>query len=150
MSKEKYYTPSIEEFRVGFECEILNGYGEWFKIIFDKCHLYNDLKFTDKFDNLENAFRVKFLDKEDIESLGFTNKDRNSSPSNFFKFIKEGHKTKVFEIAPYWDYGLSKTDTLIRIYVGYLNEYPYREIFRGDVKNKSELKKILTQLRINE
>lgn len=63
-----YYTPTIEEFHLGFEYEICsNDHADiWEKCIFDG---------TERFDVIEsqiNLFRVKILDKEDIESIGIT------------------------------------------------------------------------------
>jgi hypothetical protein len=65
---EKYYTPSIEEFRVGFEVELLHpDNGIWGKYI---------IRFDDELSYLreladQEELRVKYLDREDIESLGF-------------------------------------------------------------------------------
>lgn len=66
----KYYTPEIEEFHVGFECEYkstINNNTYWTSLKLEKEH------FSD--DHYYNPFRlflrVKYLDKEDIESLGF-------------------------------------------------------------------------------
>ena len=62
----KYYTPSIEEFHVGFECEIKIG-DHWknIKAIEDieEMLIYGIPK--------PNNSRVKYLDKDDIESLGW-------------------------------------------------------------------------------
>jgi len=84
IDNNKYYTPSIDEFYIGFECEIYNANNEWLPILFTKGHLYNDLKFVDQFeDNLENSFRVKYLSKEDIEGLGWVwNTDRYEHGNN--------------------------------------------------------------------
>lgn len=145
----KYYTPSVEEFYIGFECEIYNSNNEWFPILFTKGHLYNDLKFIDKFeDNLENSFRVKYLDKEDIESLGwvlineirspFTNKllDRFminkehgfNTGDNWF--LNEQDNNWNIKSTSYSSYGSAIQDIQLKI------------------KNKSELKVLMKQLGI--
>jgi hypothetical protein len=72
MENNKYYTPDLTEFRIGFECEkynpILDGHqidvskkGTWSKYITDKWFPRID----------PSWFRVKYLDEEDIESIGF-------------------------------------------------------------------------------
>lgn len=61
--KDKYYTPSIEEFHVGFEFELKDPITQiWVKFIFEEDKLWF-IK--------SNISRVKYLNKEDIESLGF-------------------------------------------------------------------------------
>ena len=73
MSKEemdKYYTPSLNEFHVGFEYETYNSYRkEWYKTILTEDNLEALGSFWYNF--LEAEHRVKYLDKEDIESLGW-------------------------------------------------------------------------------
>ena len=64
--ESKYYTPSIEEFYVGFEYEVNYGENDWQK----ECLWAKPEVVTLPYMNLENI-RVKYLDKEDIESLGF-------------------------------------------------------------------------------
>ena len=76
----KYYIPNEEEFHLGFECEYYNSYSDrWISIILDSSNFtLNDLdgSFDEDYVLSEeytksNKFRVKYLDKEDIESLGF-------------------------------------------------------------------------------
>ena len=81
METNKYYTPSIEEFHVGFEFEEWENPAftneEW---IAKKIEYFTDLEYVcipevDK--HLENyvlgtsLFRVKRLDKQDLVELGF-------------------------------------------------------------------------------
>ena len=151
--EDKYYTPSIEEFHVGFECEIFNANNEWFPIVFSKGQLYNDLKFVDKFDdNLNNAFRVKYLDREDIESLRWNVKESKLSPYTgkdiltYTLIIEQGFNTGVV----YTLEELLSNDYLItsQEYSSYGNQ-KYEMLFK--IKNKSELKKLMKQLKmINE
>lgn len=142
---EKYYTPEIEEFHVGFEyeifttnCNITPSVNEWIKdtTLFRQDTLENMLQCV------EPPIRVKYLDKEDIESLGF----------------KELANNWFFKDAPgklaYW--------TQVIIDFRWMEkEKPYKDIsilgargkeddiiFRGNIKNKSELKKLLKQLNI--
>ena len=78
--ESKYYIPTIEEFHVGFNYEIWEK-----KLVYDKVwkfrvnkYIFNEKQVTQTFFNYnftedlrEGKIRVKLLDKEDIESLGF-------------------------------------------------------------------------------
>ncbi len=62
---EKYYTPSIEEFHVGFEYEFFHN-NEWRKQTFSLIDGWpKDLKDS----------KVKYLDQEDIEGLQWNKED---------------------------------------------------------------------------
>ena len=69
---DKYYTPEISEFFVGFEYETsyLQDYDTWKKEILeeDDAGYFHSIYFGDA---VPTEFRVKYLSKEDIESLGF-------------------------------------------------------------------------------
>lgn len=68
MERNSYYTPSIEEFHVGFEFEIKSSKEEWAETLFsgaDSAKLATILL-------SEQRIRVKCLDREDIESLGWS------------------------------------------------------------------------------
>lgn len=134
---DKYYTPQIEEFHVGFEYEgFITDFGvsQWSENEFT----LSDAKEIDSFystiskqvsayDNL----RVKILDREDIESLGFIFVGEDEDELEF-----RGSKNEELYFNP---------DTLkIIIY-----ETPNMDcVFRGKIKNKSELKRLLTQLEL--
>lgn len=118
---DKYYTPKIEEFHIGFEYEWLDDDDKWIKET-------SPIEITKEgFDEQTYGLRVKYLDKEDIESLGFV------------KWIdRENYDLE--------EYQLHKNNNLnISIYDDASNL-----IFIGDIKNKSELKKLLKRLNINE
>lgn len=73
-TENKYYTPTIEEFHTGFEYEtFVEDKNIWSKETFylNKSHI--DLVYFVSLIGKENVpkVRVKYLDKEDIESLGF-------------------------------------------------------------------------------
>lgn len=140
--ENKYYTPTIAEFHVGFECEFKNKMqsNEWeynvcdtdlISIAFDS-HEHEDI--DDKF---EDTFRVKYLDKEDIESFGFIHEGGKmiSSAIQYYK------STENY----YIDYTTSNNK--LKIHNGESYEQ-YESFFQGYIKNKSELKKLLTQLEI--
>ena len=145
----KYYTPSIEEFHVGFECEILDrGNNTWNNIILTYEILSQVLVFPllNKHQGFlsyierelnENNIRVKYLDKEDIEDLGFLVKVEtkfgiifsNQLYSIILSKMKLNH-IEVYLTQPY----INESDGLT---------------FSGTIKNKSELKVLLKQLNIS-
>ena len=126
MDKEKYYTPSIEEFHVGFEYEALWGLEnvnpEWSKEVFKK---------NQKADDTEDIVRVKKLDREDIEQLGF----------NLFTDVNYDTYRKRTDGNTHFIH-ISKGKTTITRQVGNGGD----TIFTGTIRNKSELAVILKQI----
>lgn len=138
----KYYTPDISEFYVGFECErmiihvdnledaIINrqldkskGIEKWFSICFDKDMLMSN------YINDKGPFRVKCLDQSDIESFGFIIND-NSEIGRL-----NGHAL----------HGCSQLEQSN----GHITIYRNSDcIFEGNLKNKSELSKVLKMLNV--
>jgi len=133
----KYYTPEIEEFCIGFSFEILNTEGLYF--IPNKPHnCWNKTKInTGIFSDLQNIevlliekqIRVKHLDREDIEECGWIQRDYDT-----FGFNNQ----YSFEFNPEYKSFI------------YLTERKSEStLFRGDIKNKEDLKKLMLQLGIN-
>ena len=131
MKEEKYYTPSIEEFHVGFEYEVFdNLHKAWNK----------ENNFFLQQGDFKDPIRVKFLDREDIESLGWKY-NMPWSGNHLFNYIvnKKGD-------IPYRLYINYETHTLII-------RHPLsdgHEKFSGIIKNKSELKFIMKSLQITK
>lgn len=130
--ENKYYTPNISEFYVGFEYEWKSDSTQtpWTKSIMTEEN--GPIKDMDA--QRINDYRVKYLDKSDIESLGFkyihtinAGESIYRKPNSSAVVVHSGHGGIT-------DYYVSN---------GPLN-------FRGNIKNKSELKKLLKQLGINE
>lgn len=128
--EKKYYTPTIEEFRIGFEFEWFIGMDkEWCRTIIQNGHqlaswaLYKD-----------REFRAKYLDSEDIESLGFKKID-----NEYFRI--GDHLLQLLG------------DSNIRMFPSgdddYFDEWEAYVIFHGKIKNKSELIILLKQLGIS-
>ena len=144
--ENKYYIPEIEEFHVGFECEFYNSkdkhfYFEapdgWIKTMIGE-NLYLR-EFTNQYQLLkENLFRVKYLDQEDIESLGW-------------KFIKHHPGTTQLDFKKgiyYLDFDSNfRGKSWLRIYEGDTQSEEFN-FFTGFIKNKSELKILMKQLGI--
>ena len=143
-NQNKYYTPSSEEFHIGFEYELLvpdklgkDAKEEW-KTQQVTPYFFHDI-IKGGFITLikEGKIRVKYLDKEDIESLGF-----EFFNSNIYKqpvYIKKNQ--------------LEISNKLIQSDIIQVNEHEYyiknsKNSFNGIIKNKSELQKLLKQLNI--
>lgn len=144
----KYYTPKIEEFHVGFEYEenTLSGWNT-------KIMTWNDYpSYAGDYigEGLqEDRIRVKYLDREDIESLNFT--DYRHSTNDWYKMIVDfsigNIPFKAIRLSHNYD------DNIISI-MGY--EYVFEmenatqetQLFYGKINNVSEFKILLKQLNI--
>ena len=152
---DKYYTPSIEEFHVGFEYEVRDGvqFDHWYSQISDGTEIgliKNDLE--------KELIRVKYLDKEDIESEGLK---RIPIDYTWYKiegtmmFKKDIHILILYDREIINKYNF-KIDGLIYITKDDMHRTPNEDgsfkqsiLFSGNIKNKSELKILLKQLNIN-
>jgi hypothetical protein len=134
----KYYTPTIEEFHVGFEYEELDpdyqGQSDgkqWKSIKLSKEGLISIATNWKYF----QEYRVKYLDREDIESLGFEYK-RTIKCLQF----SDGMNSLAFYLNGTGSYnGINNIQ---------ITSFGKSILFRGLVKNKSELKRILKQIGI--
>ena len=125
----KYYTPEIEEFYVGFEYEEKWEDG-WHPETFGVHHMINS-------DILKNeVIRVKYLDREDIESLGFKYSRYSGSYTQYF--TKDNIEISIGSA--------DRKDSTLR--VKRIWSVSNEIVFKGTIKNKSELKKLLKQLGI--
>lgn len=141
---EKYYTPDITDFHIGMTIEIneqctnkMIRKVEWHPVVIT----LNENETGEKiaFNRLQrlinsNKIRVKYLDKQDIDSL--INYDINiiefiEDNVYEFNFNKAGIEYKGF---------YTYSDRMISFY----EESNY--IFWGIIKNKSELNKLMIQL----
>jgi hypothetical protein len=140
--KNKYYTPSIEEFYVGFEYESHQDPRTddgWEKSILGR----HDFKYVMREDN-DVDYRVKYLDKSDIEDLGF--KLAGGKLIRDYRDSFEYHPDKHIHYVLDYTYSINK----VRILKEDSNYFHEDEIvlFEGIIKNKSELKILLKQLNI--
>lgn len=129
MNKEenKYYTPLIEEFTFNIDWEYLAPSGVW---ICAKGIISGAFKLN--FDNINTVFgkkesRIKFLDQEDIENLGWEIESLGSAKLG--DWYLEANMPNI------------KEDTIEIYLVSDIR-------FRGTIKNKSELKVLMKQLGI--
>jgi hypothetical protein len=145
----EYYTPEIEEFHVGFECEKWiesHPEGFWSEVSepLHKDDLADLLLATEG--EIQQKYRVKYLDKEDIESLGWEHL---------------GSGWYNLKVVPgslgYWNYVKLRKWQDNNIFIeGYRGDpivyenTEHQKLFDGNIKNKSELKRLMKQLGINE
>ncbi len=137
--KEKYYTPDISEFYVGFECEWQSKIRNetWHKEICDMDLIniaYDSFEHEEDGELFKDSFRVKYLDRQDIESLGF--KDDGYT----FTIFLENYPDKYSKYNKGVTFELYLEDGVVSLL------YQPDCLFCGIVKNKSELKKILKQV----
>lgn len=155
--ENKYYTPTIEEFHVGFEYEYRSSdKTKWTTCIIDKRDLTSSNMdwcasngIEDVFDQLElGEIRVKYLDQSDIESLGWKFKQLTQINSEIYTFIRTN---AWFNDETHFELIKSQNNF---IHITYQNQNSWGcgsgASFQGIVKNKSELKLLMKQLGINE
>lgn len=148
----KYYTPSIEEFHVGFEYEyksafdelITDGDGEdgWYRHVFNPKGYISLKKFKENIS--QNKIRVKYLDKEDIESFGFKYKDRYRDGGSCVYAYKCWNL--IFYKTNTVSYGKKYIKDTIAIKYFHPDDSKGELHFFGTIKNKSELKKVLKMI----
>lgn len=171
--ENKYYTPDLEEFCVGFEYEtkLFLGPVEYDpitgKIINEPEHEWGKTKWSE-FSSLSNSMnyseeangkttitipetiQVKHLDREDILECGwmperilFEDDEGNDTYSDGFVLRK--NKDQYYEIIP------MEENVFFIQKKWYRNEVTQlcRALFYGTIKNKTELKKLMVQLQIN-
>jgi len=150
---EKYYTPSIEEFHVGFEYEecIKNGYfsdydGSFKKRIFSNGDLKN---FTTEFRTIQYDLdggglqvRAKMLNSSDLKDLGWVIEIEDE---NMIKaMIDIPYEYEGATLHGKWEISFGK-DRYCFIYEDLWGKTGF---FRGVIKNKSELKNIMKMINI--
>jgi len=128
MEENKYYTPELNEFYVGFEYESFNEeYKIWEKKVFPNDYICTESEdspdLVELFYSSLKDTRVKYLNREDIKDLGFSHYKMNIFKKSDITILHQNNnRLEIF----------NESDTL----------------FSGRIKNKSELKKLLKQLGI--
>lgn len=130
-----YYTPLIEEFHVGFKYQMRES-TIWYDTESTPSYIYPIGHRT-----LEDLVRVKYLDKDDIESCGFEIAFASDylieAYTDELILIYSSNDTlsiryKDYNLAPDWNKLIEKNSKCI--------------VFMGKVRNISELKVILHQI----
>lgn len=138
--ENKYYTPEIEEFYIGFEFESKETFTDGTvktQEDYDRCNWVKNICEVGDAPYIERALigknaqnglcgvRVKHLDREDIESLGWEQIEYDSFKIGSFIFeLNNEYKSFIYS-------GKDKGN-----------------VFVGNIKNKSELKKLMQMLNI--
>ncbi len=133
-----YYTPDAEEFGIGFEYEFRTG-TDWEPLVWRA-----DVTIAGRI--LKDLVRVKYLDKADIEDLGFEYENTDGFGYNTFSKNKETGFNTGANITIYH----SDHNSVFNIYMEYYGSWGGNDSkFDVNVKNKSELKKLLKMLGID-
>lgn len=143
--ENKYYTPKIEEFHVGFDYETLFKLvdGDYWKQDRFNYHSPSILQLKDSIK--EGLVRVKYLDKEDIESLEFEFKETNKMRN---WYIKE----QIYERLPggssytFWSMTVEHDPDMKIVKITANIDGTTEVFFEGLIKNKSELVRILKMI----
>lgn len=125
-----YYVPSVEELYPGFRYEWLDVSNDvWLPKV------YNESTFLAL---ALDRVRVKYLDKQDLEDLGW---EQLHKVGWGYEYKKDHFRLNVI-------FGMNRT--LVKIYTYENMSSDSREyiFFRGNVKNKSELEKLIQMLNI--
>lgn len=133
MRDTKYYTPSIEEFHVGFEYEEFHREPLMEEGFWSNCKIEEDFATPPIIYGIFCChIRVKYLDQDDILELGWS---IDKEESEFFK-------DTIYKMGNQWMWEDDDGDLIISqsAYV------PNEAIFIGTIKNKSELKVLMKQL----
>lgn len=128
MSEAKYYTPTIDEFHVGFEYEYKIGENvNWTHDVYDgtKISLKSLFNFC--------PIRVKHLDHDDIVSLGWELDKEDSIGPEYISIGDEGN----------WKLQQMFGESWVIMYLHTCR-------FKGNLRNKSELKRLMRQLNITQ
>lgn len=143
--KEKYYTPNLEEFHVGFEYEYLTNdvrqEEHFHKDVFNGIDTFEDkeclhlIDIKNIIEKVPDDIRVKYLDTEDIKECGGTNYQEG------YEYDHTWDIGKHHELKAWFHRGLP----IVRIT---RKDFSNVFLFHGDIKNKSELKKLIQQLNI--
>lgn len=142
--QEKYYTPSYDEFHWGFEYEHYEDFDvpgkekEWHKCTWGKNGFdQENIDYVSERTIEHETIRVKCLDKEDIEGLGW--KYKATSEGDYDYFWSSDNLHSIIR-------NPNTYRSIITIRDKKRNEY--YTAFVGAIKNKSELSRIMKMIQI--
>lgn len=151
MKKEnKYYIPTIEEFHIGFEYEeeldVSPDPPEFVKRVFSK----NDSLYNMQDKIRVDSVRVKYLDVEDIVSLGFKSVEGEKSDESFgiqtfTKTEETGFNTGTKMTIKILKGNPGTLGLTLDSYGSWATSIDKFQLF---IKNKPELKTLLKQIRV--
>lgn len=160
--ENKYYTPELKEFCEGFEFErvVYGGHPpheennfHWNNNVFSFREDANEITYMFSAGMSKKGLRIKYLDKEDIESLGWEMNERGSKYGNRYQFDICGGFSPRNGLNGYWMSADKENNTIISINKVLANEFTIDgpkqyKVFEGTIKNKSELSRLMKQLGI--
>lgn len=151
MTEDKYYQPSIEEFHIGFEYQFRSVIQDgWQDAVIKDGTQIDDIHHKNPDGSSVYQLQTKYLNPADIEELGFTiHMDRlkeNISP--FLYATKTDYP--LWKENKLWMVPMSNGHlvTINQNLVDPIGEKRDARLFIGTIKNKRELKKLLSQLGI--
>lgn len=125
INPDKYYTPKEDEFHSGFRYGAHSFTGDTFNWVKKEYEFGYDLGFSD--------LRVKYLDRKDIEELGWTETC----------YMGKGYM-RTYRLKTKPDVRLLFDDTCKNLeYINMSIVLMHDHLFYGKVKNYNELKKIM-------
>lgn len=78
-----YYTPEIQDLYIGLECEITLYEDNWQPMVLDS---FDFITWLQERLNKGAKIRIKYLDQEDIESIGFKFKKIEVTPEDMIEY----------------------------------------------------------------
>jgi len=141
--EDKYYTPESKDLHIGFKYEVASVNSDWYITNWTK-KVFNQGDLTSTFIKYPGHYRIKYLDKEDIESLGFVHTGGRLIKNNVDIFSYK--KDSFFEYVLKYNYSFNK----LEVYKEDLNYFEAINncLFDGTIKNISEFKVLLKQLNV--
>jgi len=132
----KYYTPTEDEFFIGFEIEWLH-HTDWIKVHFMSPGMFG----FDDVEDLVKQTRVKYLDRDDVESLGWKAGSSGIPMEEYVgwqEFKRHDYTIILFDTGEV-RVRQDKAEGIVMV---------IDTIFKGTIRNKSELQRLLKQLGI--
>lgn len=154
MEDNKYYVPELDDIHTGLEYEYLNSKGEWIKSDdFSNEYDYECNPHYEIEKGIDNKkIRVKYLDRDDIEEEGFIKNMESPMKLWTMKGYEEFDDCMYFkgERTPgaVGIIRLDHKDGIVSIYKRINENEALTTLFRGKIKNKSELKRIIKMISI--
>ena len=136
--EDKYYTPTHDDFAIGLKYEVEVSENVWAPVAMLPEYLPMNY---DRWINMLDTIRVKYLDKEDIESLGWKHIENNK----YMLDISIGFNTGT--IVTLYMTGIT-LNISFELYGSWGSGDLNKVVFK--IKNKSELTKLMKQLNIYE
>lgn len=142
--ENNYYSPELAEFYEGFEYQKLvtnlDGSTEWITkeySLIDKdsyyiANMFRDYNFLKLNEYLKNNFRVKYLDTEDIKSLGWIQIFVGTTDQVLYE--KDGFELAFTDNIDFYGWNIS------------IDNKNTNTSFKGIIKNKSDFKRLIKQL----